>query len=183
MHDQPTSQTEPPPIEPGPRRLRVIAAIVPCVLALVALTQIVTASTTELSPWRGAGFGMFSTIDAPSHRVLRIEMETAAGERIPVDTRDLDIHDELRQALGNARGWPNERHLDALAAALTRTRLVIDDGIGRPAAVYAPPVDPALNLRPLIPGEAVHIAVYRLELDRETGVVTPQLLAERTVRP
>ena len=44
---------------------------------MVALTQIGLARRAGLSPWKGGGFGMFSTLDARPHRHLRIHVEGA----------------------------------------------------------------------------------------------------------
>jgi hypothetical protein len=41
---------------------------------MVALTQIGLARRAGLSPWKGGGFGMFSTLDTRPHRYLRIRV-------------------------------------------------------------------------------------------------------------
>lgn len=46
------------------------------VCALIAGAQIFVAQTSELSPWKGGGFGMFSTGDDPSSRSVHIVLET-----------------------------------------------------------------------------------------------------------
>jgi hypothetical protein len=49
------------------------AQLLPVLLLLcVALHQLRLVYTTDLSPWSGGGFGMFSTTDAPSDRHLYI---------------------------------------------------------------------------------------------------------------
>ena len=47
----------------------------PLVLILIACLQIYLTQTQELSRWKGGGFGMFSTLDSPSARFLRISIE------------------------------------------------------------------------------------------------------------
>ena len=44
----------------------------PLLLCAVACVQIYLALTNTLSPWKGGGFGMFSTVDSPDARFLRI---------------------------------------------------------------------------------------------------------------
>ncbi|MGZ5443169.1 MAG: hypothetical protein ACXW5U_14265 [Thermoanaerobaculia bacterium] len=58
------------------RRLPLIA---PILLSAVALIQLYAARTTWLTPWKGGGFGMFSTVDSPGARFLRIALETDRG--------------------------------------------------------------------------------------------------------
>lgn len=52
-----------------------IAAIPAVVALIVALFQIGVAHTTVLSPWKGGGFGMFSTVDVDTQRVVRLYLE------------------------------------------------------------------------------------------------------------
>lgn len=61
----------------------ILISIVPVLLVVVAITQIYMVNTASLSRWKGGGFGMFSTIDSPSARFLRVYVETDDGE-IPV---------------------------------------------------------------------------------------------------
>lgn len=44
----------------------------PALALLVALVQIWGAGTHDLSRWKGGGFGMFSSLDAPQHRAVRL---------------------------------------------------------------------------------------------------------------
>ena len=44
----------------------------PLLLCAIACLQIYLAMTKSLSPWKGGGFGMFSTVDSPDARFLRI---------------------------------------------------------------------------------------------------------------
>jgi len=55
----------------------------PVLLCIIACLQIYLANTRSLSPWKGGGFGMFSTVDAPSARFLRIYLINK-NEEIPV---------------------------------------------------------------------------------------------------
>lgn len=64
-------------------RLRAASLVAPVLLVLVASVQFVVAQSGELSPWKGGGFGMFSTVDSPDARFLRIYL-VDDGERIPV---------------------------------------------------------------------------------------------------
>lgn len=53
-------------------RLRALVWGSPILLCAIACLQIFLAMTKSLSPWKGGGFGMFSTVDSPDARFLRI---------------------------------------------------------------------------------------------------------------
>lgn len=55
----------------------------PVLLCAIACLQIYLAMTKSLSPWKGGGFGMFSTVDSPDARFLRIYLING-GEETPV---------------------------------------------------------------------------------------------------
>jgi hypothetical protein len=76
----------------------------PAVLIAVALFHIYLVFTERLSPWKGGGFGMFSTIESPASRVLRIYLITG-NERIPIllPTEFRDLEREIRTMPAGAR--------------------------------------------------------------------------------
>jgi hypothetical protein len=53
-------------------KLKVLVWGSPLLLCAIACLQIYLAMTKSLSPWKGGGFGMFSTVDSPDSRFLRI---------------------------------------------------------------------------------------------------------------
>jgi hypothetical protein len=53
--------------------------LVPGILVAVAVGQLFLVSFRELSPWKGGGFGMFASVDAPSMRVVSCEARTREG--------------------------------------------------------------------------------------------------------
>jgi hypothetical protein len=57
--------------------------IAPGLLCGIALVQLAFVQFSTLSPWKGGGFGMFSTVDSPGARFLRVYLVTSEGE-IPV---------------------------------------------------------------------------------------------------
>ena len=54
-------------------------------LLLISTAQIYFAKAKDLSPWKGGGFGMFSTIDTPDSRAVVAYWIGAGGKRIEVD--------------------------------------------------------------------------------------------------
>jgi len=93
-------------------RDRVLVAAVPLLLCAVAATQLYLVDARSLSRWKGGGFGMFTTVDSPSSRFLRIHLDTADGQ-IPVL-----IPPELRKLAQKARVLPSHARMSALADAL-----------------------------------------------------------------
>ncbi len=55
--------------------------LVPAVLIVIAALQLWRAHTQDLSPWIGAGFGMFATIDGERSRLLILE-DRGTGARL-----------------------------------------------------------------------------------------------------
>lgn len=60
------------------------AALAPVCLLLVAALQAGRVAFCHQSAWKGGGFGMFSTVDTPQSRFLRIHLQTPQG-RVPVE--------------------------------------------------------------------------------------------------
>jgi hypothetical protein len=90
----------------GNQTLRLLA---PGLLLVVAGLQMLLAGTASLSPWKGGGFGMFSTVDAPSARFLRVYLITG-GHETPVL-----LPDHLRPLAAEIRTMPRAHRLKALA--------------------------------------------------------------------
>jgi hypothetical protein len=85
-------------------------AFVPVALLLaVASAQITLARTANLSPWKGGGFGMFSTTDDAGRRWVRVYV--AAAER----SEEIDIAPSLEDAARRAAVLPTEARLTTLA--------------------------------------------------------------------
>jgi hypothetical protein len=93
--------------------MRAFVALIPSLLLVgIASAQIVAARSTLLTPWKGGGFGMFSTVDAPHARFVRIILETPDGEkRVPVP-------DTWREEAAVLRAVPTQARADQLAGAL-----------------------------------------------------------------
>lgn len=91
----------------------------PALLVAVAVVHVGAVAWTDLTPWRGGGFGMFSTTDRPSMRVLRTVLETSDGT-------------DVRVALPRETGsrtlvLPSERVLRAHAARVAEQRWEVVD--------------------------------------------------------
>jgi hypothetical protein len=100
-----------------------LASLAPALLCCVALLQFVLTKTSALSPWKGGGFGMFSTVDSPAARFLRITLLTDDG-----GIRALNPS-ELRTLELQLRTMPTRSRATELAdklAAGTWTRLSME---------------------------------------------------------
>lgn len=61
---------------------RLLCFLAPGLLVLVACVQLTLVRTHDLTAWKGGGFGMFSTFDAPTSRALRVVLLTEEGEAV-----------------------------------------------------------------------------------------------------
>ena len=138
--------------------LKKALAYSPSILAvLIALSQIaITQSGGTLSPDKGGGFGLFSTVDQLNNRALGIY-----GRRGP-EERPLNFDffhpalQELLPARADARAFPTTEHLETLARQLIDSGHV--DGL-----------------------DSIRIEVRRCVLDRTAMQVTYEKLHEVTV--
>lgn len=76
---------------------------IPATMVLVAALHATRVSTTHTSPWVGAGFGMFATVDG-HHRVVRLD--DASG-------RPVAMPPALRPAARQLANDPSEARLES----------------------------------------------------------------------
>ena len=106
---------KPTPTTLSPRWLLWLpVGILLCVWALqVTLTQ-----THDLTPWKGAGFGMFSVIE---QRNLDIEITDTSGQTLTLDMESLKAH--RSRLVQRTRRMPSEAMLCHLAEAVAKLEL------------------------------------------------------------
>jgi hypothetical protein len=90
-------------------RCKLLASCAPVLLTVVALIQMYEAREHDLSPWKGGGFGMFSTVDSPAVRFFRIFL-ISGTQHVPVS-----IPDRLRSEARAVRTLPTPSRLNGLA--------------------------------------------------------------------
>jgi hypothetical protein len=89
-------------------------ALPSAVLVVVACVQVGLVHTAGLSPWKGGGFGMFSTLDARPFRYARVYL--TAPER----SEELSIPGSLEEAAAAAETLPTDAQLERLALRVVR---------------------------------------------------------------
>lgn len=163
---------------PDPRRSETLARFAaPALLIVVALTQLVLTQTTDLTPWKGGGFGMFTVVDSMYGRIWSVEVEDSQGESMKVLARPpgpLAAHLNPRQqsfptgeALGQAADQALGLHHEPVSytdAALWRHWGPAAD---RPPqsireATYALPISTALPGMPQVGQPASRVRVQML---------------------
>lgn len=115
--DAPEPQPAREPGEPAARARGYSVAWVHLPTALmagVAALQIFLAATSDLTPWKGGGFGMFSTTDRGRFRRVRAFVADAGGERRVSVPGELEF-DRLR-----AQALPSAAALERLARGVAR---------------------------------------------------------------
>jgi hypothetical protein len=129
-------------------------ASLPVVLLLaVACAQVMLARTAGLSPWKGGGFGMFSTTDDAGRR--RVRVFVSAPER----SEEIAISPSLEDAAVRAAVLPSDGALSRLARRVVERE--------------------HRNRRPV---EVVRIEAWHIEYAPETLAATPRLLREFVYR-
>jgi hypothetical protein len=173
----------------GTRRIRdvLLKLLAPVVLAVVAVNQVYLATAGDLSPWRGGGFGMFSTADRPEHRAVRTGF-VVGGDVVPADVPALlqDPVAGLGTAFLEVKTLPDERRIAAWVDVLSASGWEERDGVIRPTGTQqaAGEGDPQLTIvrsGESVQVEAVVVEVWRPEYDRSLQRAVPSPVTRRVV--
>ncbi len=92
--------------------------VAPVFLVVVALLQQYLAHTDSLSPWKGGGFGMFSTYDSPGARLLKVFVLTGDDEIA------VTISGKYTRHKREIRTFPGRSRMKVLALALVQEEWV-----------------------------------------------------------
>src|SRR5262245_13049582 len=74
--------------------------------------QIVLTQTSALTPWKGGGFGMFSTLDHGAYRGVDAVIDA------PDRSEALAIPESLEEITARAAAWPSDYLLRRMAEAI-----------------------------------------------------------------
>lgn len=122
-------------------------------LVAVAAAQVILTRTSGLSPWKGGGFGMFSTTDDAGRR--RVRVFVTAAER----SEEIAIAPSLEDAAARTAVLPSDRLLTRLARRVVER----ERRHGRPV-------------------EAVRIETWRVVYAPDTLAATARVTGEFTYR-
>ncbi len=159
------------------RRDRILAWIVPIVLVAVASQQLFLASTRDLTPWKGGGFGMFASVDRLNYRAVHGTFVTSEGD-VPFEVHTLvEQGDYERITFVNARALLDERRGARLADIVAHGEWVIEDGVARlddwlPLGFDGPVVRSEED-GTMLPVEAIRLEVWRAAYRHGSGVLVP----------
>jgi hypothetical protein len=134
-------------------RARVGDLLPVALLAFVAATQVTLAKNAGLSPWKGGGFGMFSTTDDAGRRQVRVFV--SAPER----SEEIAIPPSLEDAARRAAVLPSDGQLSRLAQGIVAR----EQRHGRPVT-------------------AVRIDTWRIDYAPDTLAATSRRLREYVYR-
>ena len=99
--------------------------IPPILLCAVAIVQIALAHTVALTPWKGGGFGMFSTLDHSGYRGVDVIVEG------PDRSEQLTIPESLEVAAARAAACPTNGLLRRLAEGVVARERRYDRAVTR----------------------------------------------------
>ena len=119
-------------------------------LLCVAGVQLTLVSTSGLTPWKGGGFGMFSTVDDAARRHVRIFVEA------PDRSEEMAVPPSLERLASDAALLPTRSNLDRLIDGVAARELRNDRQVTH-----------------------VRVEVYRYDVDPVTLAFTPARLRER----
>ncbi len=178
---------------------RILKYTAPVLLTLLACIQLVLGLRFDLTPWKGGGFGMFSTIDNTQSRMVHVYLETSDGE---IPTR---VPSWLRNRRKRAKSFPAGFRIESLATRLAAATWVYRGGDAAAAGhasaeaehgdrsersrsaaeeradefPRAKALRPGLDFedRELVAVDAVRVEVWRLRFDAESGELSQQRIA------
>ena len=134
--------------------------LAPALLVLVACSQIYLAHVRELlSPARGGGFGLFSTVDKLGHRQLRMFVSGPSGSaKVALPARPV-----IAKRIRNTASLPTEASLRTVAELM--------EELGRTVEVEGEP-----------PFPLARVEVWKRAFDQDSLRASRELVAELVVQ-
>jgi hypothetical protein len=93
---------------------KLVCFLSPLLLVVVALHQIYLTRAQNLSPWKGGGFGMFSSTELGSARYVRVYVSA------PDRSEELQIPESLEDLAAKGAILPSDSMLQNLAKGVVR---------------------------------------------------------------
>ncbi|WP_293121238.1 hypothetical protein [Moorena sp. SIO4G3] len=148
---------------------------VPGLLATVALVQQYASHQLSLTPWKGGGFGMFSTLDSPAARFLRIYIVTDKGKT------QVNLPKWLGKLATEVRTIPTKNRLLRLTRELAQSQWIsYASPSSEPPTFNASERDTSRNYLSNLDSEAPDLidrqSQVQLQIQRLTQLLPPEVL-------
>lgn len=91
------------------------------VLAVIACVQLLASQVVHITPWKGGGFGMFSTVDSLAARFLKVYLVTPDGD-VPVK-----VPKHMEEKVRYIRSVPLSSSVQRLAHDLSQEMWVLNN--------------------------------------------------------
>jgi hypothetical protein len=153
-------------------------------IALIAMLGVHIALRTndDLSPWKGAGFAMFSTVDSPGMRTVAVLADvTGVEERVVLEGHLDDASRELRALPTSARTMALARSV-ASSTLVRRAdgKLAVEPTSTSPVPVLVPASGTGTAAVPTVARQAIvdvsRVRVDVMRLSYDGGVIRSTLL-------
>ena len=144
---------------------------IPLLLVAVALRQILLVHTVGLTPWKGGGFGMFSSVDKARSRLIVLQGINSEGQPIQMELGSLNqIFSKTKLRL--LKTIPRKKLLQQLADKVLNSELrpTKNEGIYRLTPEKSP-LSPPVNL------QTVKVQVWNLQFEPQTHQIWYQPLS------
>jgi hypothetical protein len=141
------------------RRDRLLSIVAPGLLVTVAVAQLVVAQVSDLTPWRGGGFGMFSTVDGHDARFARISLELTDGTLRALNDTALAAP-SLDEAITNYLALPGQHYARVVADTIVAAGHTAGDDVAW-----------------------LHLEAWTVEYDRPSARLIPRQLDGVRIRP
>jgi hypothetical protein len=141
------------------RRDRLLSLTAPAILLAIAGLQLYQVRVNELAPWKGGGFGMFSTVDGPRRRIVRAYLVDDEGDEMP-----LRVPKRLERLSWEVRSIPTPDRVSNLAQEI--------------AAEFN---QSAAKAGAMVRGRHVRVEVWRVSFDPKASRLAAEKVEEETV--
>ncbi|MDP3920948.1 MAG: hypothetical protein Q8R76_09110 [Candidatus Omnitrophota bacterium] len=108
--------------------------LVPLLVCSVVITQQFFLATSEMSTWKGSGFGMFGTIDSPRERFIAAEGILEDGTHVNLDITDA-LEESYSRLYWSVRCRLTSAKLNSIAAIVGNGAYDLEEG-PPPVAAY-----------------------------------------------
>jgi hypothetical protein len=154
-------------------------------LIAVALTHLYRVDTLDLTPWKGGGFGMFSTLDGRDNRRLLVHLESPSESGTRRTVAELPRTRRVEWLAEQARAMPTAERLQHLADELATQPWRLRAGSNPDGVARARVLKDRIALHQSRPAafDGIEVSVWKLEFsDSNATELVARSSLVRTVR-